>query len=122
MYSLIFRKTRNSKYPDARKIRERQAEEILTVERTELILPTDFAIFNMTSDDEVLNEEQESRLHHKYAVVVQDLASKMIQSYPCKAKSAQEMMRSLVLSVHPEEKPKSMFTDNSLEFITLAKS
>ena len=36
----------------------------------------------------VLHEEQESRLHHKYAVVVQDLTTQRIQSYPNKTKPA----------------------------------
>ena len=49
----------------------------------------------MTADRKVPNEEQESVLHHKYAVVVQDLATQWIQSYPRKTESAQEMKRSL---------------------------
>ena len=36
----------------------------------------------MAADHEVLIEEQESRLLHRFAVVVQDLATKWIQSYP----------------------------------------
>ena len=34
----------------------------------------------ITADHKVLNEEQESRLLHKYAVVVHDLATQWIQS------------------------------------------
>ena len=62
------------KYADARKLRERNAEEILTIGRTELKLPKDLAIL-ITEDRKVLNEEQEFRMHHKHAEVVQDLAT-----------------------------------------------
>ena len=44
----------------------------------------------MTVDHKVFNEEGESRYNHRYAVVVQDLATQWIQSYPCKRKSSQE--------------------------------
>ena len=71
----------------------------------------------ITADHKVLNEDQESRLHHRCAVVVQDLATQWIQSYPCKTKSAQETQRNLRTLYHPEENPGSLYTDNSLEFI-----
>ena len=38
----------------------------------------------ITADQKVLNEEGESRHNPRYAVVVQDLATHWIQSYPCK--------------------------------------
>ena len=37
----------------------------------------------ITADDQVLSEDCESRNNHRYAVVVQDLATQWIQSYPC---------------------------------------
>ena len=40
----------------------------------------------MTADHKVVNEGCESRDNHRYAVVVQDLATQWIQSYPCKNK------------------------------------
>ena len=40
-----------------------------------------------TADHKVLNEEGESRNNHRYDVVVQDLATQWIQSYPCKNKN-----------------------------------
>ena len=40
-----------------------------------------------TADHKVLNDEGESRNHHRYAVVVRDLATQWIQSYPCKNKN-----------------------------------
>ena len=43
----------------------------------------------ITADHNVLSEESESRNNHRYAVVVQDLATQWIQSYPCKSKPSQ---------------------------------
>ena len=40
----------------------------------------------ITADHKVLSEGCESRNNHRYAVVVQDLATQWIQSYPCKTK------------------------------------
>ena len=40
----------------------------------------------ITADHKVLSEESQSRNNHRYAVVVQDLATQWIQSYPCKTK------------------------------------
>ena len=39
-----------------------------------------------TADHTVLSEGCESRNNHRYAVVVQDLATHWVQSYPCKTK------------------------------------
>ena len=41
----------------------------------------------ITADHKVLSEVSESRNNHRYAVVVQDLATQWIQSYPCKTKT-----------------------------------
>ena len=49
----------------------------------------------ITADHKVLCGNCESRNNHRYAVVVQDSATKWIQSYPCKAKTSQETQRSL---------------------------
>ena len=40
----------------------------------------------VTADHKVLSEGSESRNNHRYAVVVQDLATQWIQSCPCKTK------------------------------------
>ena len=56
-----------------------------------------------TTNHKVLHEEQESRLHHRYAVVVQDLTTQWIQSYPCKTKPAPETQRS-VRKYHVQKK------------------
>ena len=49
----------------------------------------------ITADPKILGEESESRNNHRYAVVVQDLATQWIQSYPCKTKTSQETERIL---------------------------
>ena len=69
-----------------------------------------------TADHEVLSESCESRNNHRYAIVVQDLATRWIQSYPCKTKTSQETQRSLQKFVEPNRKPKVIYTANSLEF------
>ena len=68
------------------------------------------------ADHKVLSEGCESRNNHRYAVVVQDLATQWIQAYPCKNKTSQETQRSLQKFLEPKRKPKVIHTDNSLEF------
>ena len=60
----------------------------------------------ITADHEVLNEGGESRNNHRNAVVVQDLATQWIQSYPCKTKTSQETEKSLRKFLEPSEKCK----------------
>ena len=64
IYSLIFGKTRIAKSADSRKLRERHAEEILTIGRTEFNIAERLSDMIKT-DHKILAEEQESRLHHK---------------------------------------------------------
>ena len=70
----------------------------------------------VAAGNQVLKQEQEFGMHHKYTLVVQDLATQWIHSCQCKTKSAQEMQRSLRTFSHPEESPRSVYTDNTLEF------
>ena len=70
----------------------------------------------ITADHKVFNKGCESRDNHRYAVVVQDLATQWIQSYPCKTKTSQETERSLQKFLEPNRKPKVIYTNNSLEF------
>ena len=70
----------------------------------------------ITADHKGLRENCESRNNHRYAVVVQDLATQLIQSYPCKTKTSQEAQRILQKFLEPDRKPKVIYTDNSLEF------
>ena len=70
----------------------------------------------ITADHKVLSETCESPNNHRYAVVVQDLATQWIQAYPCKTKTSQETQRSLQKFLEPNRKPKVICTDTSLEF------
>ena len=70
----------------------------------------------ITADHKVLSDNCESRNNHRYAVVVQDLATQWIQAYPCKNKTSQETQRRLQKFLEPERKQKVIYTDNSLEF------
>ena len=70
----------------------------------------------ITADHKVLSESSESRNNHRYAIVVQDLATQRIHSYPCKTKTSQETQRSLQKFSEPGRKPKVIYTDNALEF------
>ena len=47
-----------------------------------------------TADHKVLNEDGESRNSHRYAVIVQDLATQWTQAYPCNTKTSQEKEKS----------------------------
>ena len=69
----------------------------------------------ITADHKVLSDNSESRNNHRYAVVVQDVATQWIQAYPCKNKTSQETQRSLQKFLEPERKPKVIYTDNSWE-------
>ena len=69
----------------------------------------------ITADHKVLREGCESRNNHRYAVMVQDLATQQMQSYPCKTKTCQETERSLRKFLEPSEKPKVIYTDSSWE-------
>ena len=57
------------------------------------------------------------RFQHRYAIVVQDLATQWLQGYPCKTKTTQETVNNLRKFFEPEEDPKVVFSDNSLEFV-----
>ena len=70
----------------------------------------------ITADHKVLSDNCESRNNHRYAVVVQDLATQWIQACPCKTKTSQETQRRLQKFMEPERNPKVIYTDNSLEF------
>ena len=70
----------------------------------------------ITADHKVLSDNCESRNNHRYAIVVQDLATQCIQAYPCKTKTSQETQRSLQKFLEPDRKPKVIYTHNSLEF------
>ena len=70
----------------------------------------------ITADHKVLSDNCESRNNHRYAVVVQDLATQWIHAYPCKNKTSQETQRSLQKFLEPDRNPNVIYSDNSLEF------
>ena len=71
----------------------------------------------ITADHKVLSKNCESRNNHRYAVVVQDLATQWIPVVSVsKQKTSQETQRSLQKFLEPDRKPKVIYTDNSLEF------
>ena len=84
--------------------------------RTGTVVPIAEIFDLITADHKILSEESESRNKHRYAVVVQDLATQWIQSYPCKTKAAHETQKSLMKFLNPTRKPNVMYTDNSSEF------
>ena len=57
----------------------------------------------ITADHKVLSDNCESRNNHRYAVVVQDLATQWIQSYPCKTKTFQETQKELAKVLGAEQ-------------------
>ena len=75
----------------------------------------------MTADHKVLSDNCESRNKHRYAVVVQDLATQWIQAYPCKNKTSQETQRSLQQFLEPERKPKVFTLTISWNSVKLVK-
>ena len=69
----------------------------------------------ITADLKVLSEGCESRNNHRYAVVVQDLATQWIQPFQCTTKTSQETEKSLQKFLEPTRKPKVIYTHSSLE-------
>ena len=61
----------------------------------------------ITADHKVLSDNCEYRNNHRYAVVVQDLATPWIQAYPCKNKTSQENPEKLAKVPGTREKTKS---------------
>ena len=73
------------------------------------------------ADHKVLSEGRESWNYLRYAVVVQDLATQWIQTYPCKTKTSQETQRSLQKFLEPNRKSKVIYTDNSSKLAKLVR-
>ena len=72
---------------------------------------------SITADHKVLSEGCESRNNHRRAVVVQDLATQWIQSYPMQNKKLLRKPREACKSAWSRRgSQKVMYTDNSLEF------
>ena len=67
----------------------------------------------ITAEHKVLKEGSGSRNNHRFAVVVQDLAT---QWNPCETKTSQETEKNLGKFLEPSQKPKVSYTNDSLEF------
>ena len=61
----------------------------------------------LTADHKVLSDNCDSRNNHRYAVVVQDLATQWIQSYPCKQKLHRKHREACKSSWNPRGNQKS---------------
>ena len=107
-----FPKDRNCEICQRKKLQGPRAEDALA----EPHLVQKILVTLITADNKVLSEGCESRNNHRYASVVQDLATQWIQWYPCKTKTSQETQRSLQKFLEPDRKPEVIYTDNSLEF------
>ena len=70
----------------------------------------------ITADHKILSEGCESLHNHRHAVVVQDLATEWLQSYPRETETSQETHKSLMKFLELSRKPKVIYTDSSLEF------
>ena len=71
---------------------------------------------DLITADHKLSDNCESRNNHRYAVVVQDIATQWIQAYPCKTKTSQETQRSLQKFLEPDRNPEVIYTDNYMDF------
>ena len=72
-----------------------------TARRTEIVPRAEKFGALMTTDHKAPNEECQSRNSHRYAVIVQDLATQWSQAYACKTKTSQETEKSLQTFLEP---------------------
>ena len=110
VFILTSRKTEIARSARGPKLQGPRAEDALAEPRAENVGDV------ITANHKVLSKDCESRNNHRYAVVVQDLATQWIQSYPCKIKISQETQGSLQKFMEPNRQPKVIYTDNSLKF------
>ena len=79
----------------ATSVREPKQQGLLGGRRTGEVVPWTESFGDLTTaDHKVLSEGGESRNNHWFAIVVQDLATQWIQSYPCKTKLLRRPERS----------------------------
>ena len=111
MLKLISLKTETARSARGQKLQEpcrkRNGEAVLRAENFGDLI---------TADHKVLSEGCEFRNNHRYAVVVQDLATQWIQAYPFETKTSQETQRSVQKFFESDRKPEVIYTDNSVEF------
>ena len=70
----------------------------------------------ITADYLVLNEESESRNRHRYAVIVLDVATQWVHTYPSKTKTSQETEMSLQQFLEQKASLKVIDTDNLIHW------
>ena len=70
----------------------------------------------ITADHKIFSGRNWVAKQSSIRLVVQDLASQWLQSYPCKTRTSQETQKSRMKFLEPTRKPKVICTDNSLEF------
>ena len=75
----------------------------------------------ITADHKVLSDESEFRNNHRYAVVVQDLATQWLQSHLCRSKSSQETQKNLMKFLEPTRKQKSFTLASPRKLASLAE-
>ena len=92
MFTLISLKTEIARSVKGPKLQGLHAEDAMA--KPYLVLNENFGDLR-TADHKVLGDNCESRNNHRYAVVVQDLATQWIQAYPCKNQTSQETQNSL---------------------------
>ena len=97
VFILTFLKTEIARSARGPKSQGPRAEDVLA----ESYFVQKFFCDLMTADHKVLSEGCESRNNHQCAVVVQDLDTQWIQSYPCKTKTSQDSERSLQKFMDP---------------------
>ena len=71
----------------------------------------------VSAEQKILNEDKESRLHHRYAVVVRDLFADWIQTYPTQSKTAHDTKKSFQRFLPLDPKTGTLYTENSLKFV-----
>jgi len=76
---------------------------------------------SLIADHAIINEDDMSRAQDRAALVVQDRATRWIQSYPARTKSAEQTGMALQRFMGPGNKPKYIYTDGCQEFEKAAK-
>ena len=75
----------------------------------------------ITADHKILNEDDESRMNDRVALIIVDRYTRWMQGFAAQSKEHSEIVRDLQRFLGPQTKPKHVYTDNSKEFITAMK-
>ena len=102
MYESTFSKTQMMRFASVRKLQGQLAD---VIHKSHTLRATKFCDL-VTADHQVFCAEGESRSDQRCALVMQDLATHWIQSYPCKTQTSEQTTRNLLKFLDPGEKPK----------------